>query len=561
MAILFYDDISLDGQQIQNVSLERLSDAEQGTAATYQGRIIYNTTDDVLKYYNGSNWVALDGTGNIDSVTAGNGLTLSGADPQSTGAVTISVDYGATTNIIAQAPAASGTIATDSLMLVALSTAVEAFPLSNIKTLLNAGVSQVTSSTTTGAGVSTTVTNSGVGSVTLGATLNNSGSAPTAGQFYSGLGTWVTPDPDTNSTYTLNLTDNVASGVGGRIVLIKDQDSTETAVDIIGTANQVTVTPAESTDVLTLSLPSALIAPGSLGVLGSTTVNGATTLQGSCEIAGLLTVTGSATFSSIPTIPPTPATATDAASKGYVDGLVVGGLVFQGSYDADLDPALLSAGSVLKGETFVVNDAGNYGGFWDPALEIGDMIIAKQNSPTLVSHWVAIQKNITFATSTVAGTAKFHPDNGFGAMGANGAATMANHGALGPFGSASALAVVETNAFGSVISMSEQTIAITSNEITDFEDVVDGRLAVNSDNFTINGNNTGVFTYSHTIPAGVNVLTQVYRTATAGTDTIGATVYPAITTVGSTVTVTFKDGSYPQLGDNYKVLLIGTDAA
>ena len=77
MAINFYDDISLDGQQLLDASVDVV--ASQTGQATYQGRIIFNQATSALEYYSGSAWVSLDGTGNVDSVTAGIGLYNSGS--------------------------------------------------------------------------------------------------------------------------------------------------------------------------------------------------------------------------------------------------------------------------------------------------------------------------------------------------------------------------------------------------------------------------------------------------------------------------------------------------
>ena len=74
MAIKFLDDITLESNQIQDVAVENVSSDPTGFA----GRIIYNTVTTTLKYYNGTAWVSLDGTGNVDSVTGSGGLLNAG---------------------------------------------------------------------------------------------------------------------------------------------------------------------------------------------------------------------------------------------------------------------------------------------------------------------------------------------------------------------------------------------------------------------------------------------------------------------------------------------------
>ena len=81
----------------------------------------------------------------------------------------------------------------------------------------------------------------------------------------------------------------------------------------------------------------------------------------------------------------TPTTTTDAATKAYVDSVVVGNLVFQGGYDAatntpDLDSSPSS--SIKKGWAYVVTAAGS---FFTETVEVGDFLIAQQDAPTSVS--------------------------------------------------------------------------------------------------------------------------------------------------------------------------------
>ena len=59
-----------------------------------------------------------------------------------------------------------------------------------------------------------------------------------------------------------------------------------------------------------------------------------TNVSGRLQVSG----TGQSSFAGQVTIPTTPAAATDAASKAYVDDKVTGQLVFQGGYDATAEP-------------------------------------------------------------------------------------------------------------------------------------------------------------------------------------------------------------------------------
>lgn len=73
---------------------------------------------------------------------------------------------------------------------------------------------------------------------------------------------------------------------------------------------------------------------------------------------------------------------------------VTGALVFKGGYDAATNTPNLTtpaAGAVLQGYTYVVTVAGSFHG---ESVQVGDMIIAKQDNPTALAHWTLVNKNI-----------------------------------------------------------------------------------------------------------------------------------------------------------------------
>jgi len=88
MAIPFLNHLDLRSvSELRNALLHLTTEA---SATDVEGKIIYDTGTNSLKYYNGSVWVNLDGSGDISSVTAGAGLTGGGSD----GAVTLNVGQG-----------------------------------------------------------------------------------------------------------------------------------------------------------------------------------------------------------------------------------------------------------------------------------------------------------------------------------------------------------------------------------------------------------------------------------------------------------------------------------
>jgi len=137
------------------------------------------------------------------------------------------------------------------------------------------------------------------------------------------------PWTDTNVvTYDLSSAANATDGVD---IKLTGSDSSTDTINIIGTANEVEIAQTATNNKVQIGLPDDVTIAGELTVSG----------------------TGQHSFGGQVTIPTTPTAGTDAASKAYVDAQVVGGLVYQGGYDASTNtPALdisLSIGSSGNG--------------------------------------------------------------------------------------------------------------------------------------------------------------------------------------------------------------------
>ena len=222
-----------------------------------------------------------------------------------------------------------------------------------------------------------TVNTAATGAVTTGIIDLSATGAAGVTTFLRGDNTWATPT-DTDTTYTLPTTD----GANPDLVLTASSGGTD-IVNLDGTGTTVEVT-GSTNDTITFDLVDDVT------IVTSLTVN-----SGAAATRSV--------FGYQVTIPATPLTSTDAASKGYVDGLVEGGLTFKGTFDAN-DGEIVSGGSiglflyqltgtafdptavrvaVEVGDYYVVATAGDfYGdsgtGTCSPtrALTIGDSIIA-----------------------------------------------------------------------------------------------------------------------------------------------------------------------------------------
>ena len=87
--IKFLNNISLENLQLNNAKLQVVASDPVLSGATYEGRVIYNSADNAIKFHNGAAtnyWVKLDGSGDISSVTvqAGEGLEVEAGSDSAT---------------------------------------------------------------------------------------------------------------------------------------------------------------------------------------------------------------------------------------------------------------------------------------------------------------------------------------------------------------------------------------------------------------------------------------------------------------------------------------------
>ena len=496
MAINFLGNITLNKQQLLQARIENQSSDANAGASPVEGQIYFNTTNDVLRIYAGGAWASV-GSG-VQSVVTTNGnfidLTPTTA---ANGAVTVTADLSA-----ADAVPVAGTrfLAKDNKWRVPTST-------NTTYDLTGSGGANGTAAITlsgsdfaqdnviiTGTG-STTVVRAG-NTLTVNSTDTNEGTVKSVATGAGLTGGTITEAGTVSVNYGISNANIIFSAVEASGVA----DPNETPFILVGQSTAgtpngpVTRVRLQNIDLDQFGAPTSSLS------------------MGTQKIVDLVD----------------PTLAQDAATKQYVDDSVVGGLIYQGGYNAATNvPNLDSNTSIAvdKGWTYTVTVEGL---FFTEQVRVGDVLISEVDQSagaSALANWTTVQNNVDLASATQVGIGNVLAGNAVDVAYAAGSATVSVE-------DSSAInkgAVIVAAGTGIDVTYTASGIATVTNSITNATNSATGSIAIGATSGTVT-HAFGINTLVQTIDAnGATVYCDITRTATTSVATINTAQSGAIT--------------------------------
>lgn len=299
MAIKFLNNISLENLELQNAKLHLVDSTNPNlTGADYEGRVIYNKADNAIYFHNGGSsngtqWVKLDGTGDISAVNTGTGSGLSGGTTSGAADLQVVVDTTTieiSTNTI---QAVTGTIADGGTNLVTSDAIFDYIAANTIPGNESISLSgDVTGSGTTA--ITTTISDTAVTFAKMQNIADNT-IIGRIGQSSAGVASEI----DTTE-FIPYLKSALAGGFGSNAVSIGDSDDVVTVTyklsvgdnaDVggaLGVTGALSVTSASEltggitvdTDKFTVSTAGAIASKSNLSIDGNASIGGDLTVTG-----------------------------------------------------------------------------------------------------------------------------------------------------------------------------------------------------------------------------------------------------------------------------------------
>ncbi len=494
MAIKHLHHLDLNLNQLKNTKLEIIAATDPTHVSTDEGRIIYNSTANALKFNNGTGWVTLDGSGDISGIVAGNGLTLGTGQDGLSGTVEVLVGTTVSSGITVGADAIS--ITTGGITAAMLATdAVETLKIKdgNVTLAKMANIAENTfiARKSASAGTPEAITAAEARTILNVADGANNYSLPTASNTVLGgikVGTNLSITSGELSSIQLTNTE-VQDIVGGMV-----SGNTE---------SDITVTYDNTNKNLDFSVDSTV-----LKTTGDYTMGGALTITGNLTVNGTTTTVNSSTVS------------VEDNMFEMANGNTAADSVDIGWYGLYLDGSTQKYATIFReaaGDTFKVGSA-----ITAPGSTVTDFTLGKLEASEFTGDLVgAVTGNATTATTLASsrsfsitgdGSATGVSFNGSSAVALNLVLDTVNSG-VGSFGSASETATFTVNGKGLVTASSEQSIQITASQVTDFNaDAVSAVRSANSYAANVGHATATTVTVNHAL-GSQDVIVQVRNVA------------------------------------------------